>query len=81
MSVIRVEVIIADDPEVLSRIARVVSTAPFQLVALDFSGLDTDRRRRRILIHVETAGLGEELLTKRLNRLVSTHKVRVLDRL
>ena len=77
MMLTTVEVMVADDPEVLGRVVRVVSTRPFSLVTLHFwpaPGGDA----RRILMDVAVEG-STELLSKRLNRVVNVRRVRLLD--
>jgi acetolactate synthase regulatory subunit len=77
MMLMTVEVIVEDDPDVLGRIVRVVSTRPFALAMLHYwpaAGTAT----RRVLMDVAVSG-SAELLTKRLNRLVAVQRVRLLD--
>jgi acetolactate synthase regulatory subunit len=72
-----VEVIVGDDPAVLSRIVRVVSTPPFSLARLHY-GDSSDTKNRLVLMYVVAHGRAE-LLSKRLNRIVSVQRVRLLD--
>lgn len=71
-----VELVVGDDPEVLSRVVRVSSTRPFALEHLHY--WRTPGRENRVLIDVVVNGRSE-LLGKRLNRVVSVQRVRVLD--
>ena len=73
---ITVEVLVGDDPAVLGRLVRVVSTQPFALTMLHFWHTPGSESRR-ILMDVESDGRGE-LLGKRLNRIVSVQRVRLL---
>ena len=72
-----VEVLVGNDAEVLSRIVRVVSTQPFTLAMLHYWQLPGSDNCR-VLMDVVVDGRSE-LLSKRLNRLTSVQRVRLLD--
>jgi acetolactate synthase regulatory subunit len=73
-----VEVLVGDDAEVLSRIVRVVCTRPFALAMLHYWQVP-GTRSWRVLMDVVVDGRSE-LLSKRLNRIASVERVRLLDR-
>ncbi|SMQ71172.1 hypothetical protein SAMN06295909_2472 [Plantibacter sp. VKM Ac-1784] len=77
-AVTTVEVVVSDDPTALSRIVRLVSTQPFSLTRLQFRNTPSIENGL-VLMDVVAHGRAE-LLSKRLNRIVSVQRVRILDR-
>lgn len=72
------ELIVVDDPEVLGRVVRVLSTRPFRLQTLRYSRANRDGRRQLVLSAELVDDAPVELFAKRLNRVVSVVRVRVL---
>ncbi len=73
-----VELLVGSDAEVLSRIVRVVCTRPFALAMLHYWQVP-GTQHRRVLMDVVVEGRSE-LLSKRLNRITSVERVRLLER-
>jgi acetolactate synthase small subunit len=72
------ELLVLDDPDVLGRVVRVLSTRPFGLESLRYGRPGRDGRRQVVLSARLAEGAPADLLAKRLNRIVSVVRVRVL---